>query len=225
MNQNNNTLLNNNPSPNQHTLKAPVTLSGVGLHTGADVIMTIKPANPGFGVRFQRIDLPDQPVVKADADLVVDTSRGTTIEQGGARISTIEHLLAALVGLNIDNALIELNAPEVPILDGSSKIFIEAIESAGIQEQDAKRIVYTLDSNIHFYDPVKNVDMLAIPSKDYQITTMIDFNSPILGTQHASLRTIPAGEQPDQRWRPEQCHSGGRQAGNPGRTEPPGQGL
>jgi UDP-3-O-[3-hydroxymyristoyl] N-acetylglucosamine deacetylase/3-hydroxyacyl-[acyl-carrier-protein] dehydratase len=152
--------------------------------------MTIKPANVGMGFRFQRIDLPEQPIVKADADLVVDTSRGTTIEQNGARISTIEHLLAALVGCHIDNALIEINAPEVPILDGSSKEFVEAIESVGIQEQDAKRIVYTLDSNIHYYDPVKNVDMLAIPSQNYQITTMIDFNSPILGTQHASMKHI-----------------------------------
>lgn len=182
---------NNYPtSANQHTIKESVTLSGVGLHTGANVTVTIKPANAGFGFKFQRIDLPEQPIVKADCDLVVDTSRGTTIEQNGARISTIEHLLAALVGCHIDNALIEINGGEVPILDGSSREFIEAINSVGIQEQDAKRIVYTIDNNIHFYDPVKNVDMLAIPSKNYQITTMIDFNSPILGTQHASLKHI-----------------------------------
>ncbi|GAA4453839.1 bifunctional UDP-3-O-[3-hydroxymyristoyl] N-acetylglucosamine deacetylase/3-hydroxyacyl-ACP dehydratase [Rurimicrobium arvi] len=165
-------------------------MSGVGLHTGLQVKITIKPAPAGHGYRFQRIDLPDQPIVKADADLVVDTSRGTTIEHNGARISTIEHLLAALVGTQVDNALIELNAPEVPILDGSSREFVEAIESAGLQEQDAKRIVYSLDNNIHFYDPAKNVDMLAIPSQDYQVTTMIDFNSPILGTQHASLKNL-----------------------------------
>jgi UDP-3-O-[3-hydroxymyristoyl] N-acetylglucosamine deacetylase / 3-hydroxyacyl-[acyl-carrier-protein] dehydratase len=177
-------------SLNQHTLKEPVTLSGVGLHTGYNVTMTIRPANPGFGFRFQRTDLPEKPMVKADADYVVDTSRGTTIEHNGAKISTIEHLLAALVGLRIDNALIELDAPEVPILDGSSRLFIEAIESVGIVEQDAKRVVYTIDTNIHYYDPVKNVDMLAIPSKDYQITTLIDFNSPILGTQHATLKNI-----------------------------------
>ncbi len=182
---------NNYPSSaNQHTIKEPVTLSGVGLHTGANVTVTIKPANAGYGFKFQRIDLPEQPIVKADCDLVVDTSRGTTIEQNGARISTIEHLLAALVGCSIDNALIEINGAEVPILDGSSREFMEAIDSVGIQEQDAKRIVYTIDNNIHFYDPVKNVDMLAIPSQNYQITTMIDFNSPILGTQHASLKHI-----------------------------------
>lgn len=180
----------NNTSTNQHTIKEPVTLSGVGLHTGAIVKMTIKPANPGLGYRFQRIDLPEQPIVKADCDLVVDTSRGTTIEQNGARISTIEHLLAALVGCQIDNALIEIDGPEVPILDGSSKAFIEAIQSVGSQEQEAKKVIFSLDSNIHFYDPIKNVDMLAIPSHNYQVTTMIDFSSPILGTQHASLKHI-----------------------------------
>ncbi len=180
----------NSSAQNQQTLKGPVTLSGVGLHTGQNVVMTIKPANPGFGIRFQRIDLPEKPIVKADVDYVVDTSRGTTIEHNGARVSTIEHLLAALVGLEIDNVLIELDAPEVPILDGSSQQFIEAIDSVGVQEQEAKRIVYTIDSNIHFYDPIKNVDMLAIPSNEYQITTMIDFNSPVLGTQHATLKHI-----------------------------------
>lgn len=136
------------------------------------------------------MDLPEKPVVKADADYVVDTSRGTTIEYNGARVSTIEHTLAALVGLGVDNALIELDGPEVPILDGSSKQFMEAIDSVGIQEQEAKRIVYSIDSNIHFYDPIKNVDMLAVPSADYLITALIDFNSPVLGTQHASLKHI-----------------------------------
>lgn len=177
-------------STNQHTLKGHLTLSGVGLHTGQAVNMTMKPANPGYGIRFQRVDLPDQPIVKADVDFVVDTSRGTTIEHNGARVSTIEHLLAALVGMNIDNVLIELDGPEIPIMDGSSKDFIAAIEDVGLEEQEARRIVYTIDQNIHYYDPVKNVDMLAVPSTEYQITTMIDFNSPVLGTQHAALKHI-----------------------------------
>ena len=179
-----------NVGKNQNTLKGNVTVHGVGLHTGAIVTMTMKPANPGFGVRFQRVDLPEKPIVKADVDFVVDTSRGTTIEHHGARVSTIEHTMAALVGLGVDNALIELDGPEVPILDGSSREFMEAIESVGIQEQDARRIVYSIDTNIHYYDPVKNVDMLAVPSSDYQITTLIDFNSPVLGTQHAAMRHI-----------------------------------
>jgi len=150
----------------------------------------MKPANPGFGIRFQRVDLPDRPIVKADVDYVVDTSRGTTIEYNGARVSTLEHTMAALVGMGVDNLLIELDGSEVPILDGSSKQFIEAIESVGILEQEAKRIVYSIDSNIHYYDPVKNVDMLAVPSTDYAITTLIDFNSPVLGTQHASMKHL-----------------------------------
>ncbi|MBS1773847.1 MAG: bifunctional UDP-3-O-[3-hydroxymyristoyl] N-acetylglucosamine deacetylase/3-hydroxyacyl-ACP dehydratase [Bacteroidetes bacterium] len=180
----------NSNSEYQHTLKGSVSMPGVGLHTGEPVTMTLKPANPGFGIRFQRIDLPDKPVVKADCDYVVDTSRGTTLEYNGARVSTVEHTLAALVGMGIDNVLIELDGPEVPIMDGSSKMFMEAIESVGVQVQDAKRIVYTIDTNIHYYDPVKNVDMLAVPSNEYQITTLIDFNSPVLGTQHATLKHI-----------------------------------
>ena len=184
------TLHSSKDSQNQQTLKNSVTLHGVGLHTGAKVTMTMNPANPGYGIRFQRVDLPEKPVVKADVDFVVDTSRGTTIEYNGARVSTVEHTLAALVGLGVDNVLIEINGPEVPILDGSSKQFMDAIESAGIQEQEAKRIVYSIDTNIHYYDPVKNVDMLAVPSTEYQITALIDFNSPVLGTQHATLKHI-----------------------------------
>lgn len=179
-----------NIAHNQHTLKGSVTLHGVGLHTGEAVNMTLKPANPGHGIRFQRVDLPEKPIIKADVDYVTDTSRGTTLELNGVRISTIEHVLAALVGMSIDNILIELDGPEVPILDGSAWPFIEAIESVGVQEQDAKRIVYAIDTNIHYYDPVKNVDMLALPSSEYQVTTLIDFNSPVLGTQHASLKHI-----------------------------------
>lgn len=175
---------------NQQTLKGNVTLQGVGLHTGHPVKMTMKPANPGYGIRFQRVDLPEKPVIKADVDLVVDTSRGTTLEYMGARVSTVEHTLAALVGMGVDNVLIELDSPEVPILDGSARQIIEAIEATGVQEQEAKRIVYAIDSNIHYYDPVKNVDMLAVPSNEYQITTLIDFNSPVLGTQHATLKHI-----------------------------------
>ena len=184
------TLHSSNNSQNQQTLKGSVTLHGVGLHTGANVTMTMKPASPGYGIRFQRVDLPDKPIVKADVDFVVDTSRGTTIEYNGARVSTIEHTLSALVGLGIDNILIEMDGPEVPIMDGSARQFMDAIESAGIQEQEAKRVVYSIDTNIHYYDPVKNVDMLAVPSTEYQITALIDFNSPVLGTQHAALKHI-----------------------------------
>ena len=174
----------------QHTLSASVSISGTGLHTGVLVDMTLKPANPGYGIQFQRLDLPNKPVIKADCDLVTDTSRGTTLQVGDAKISTVEHILAALVGLGVDNVLIELNGPEIPIMDGSSAPFIEMIEKTGVLEQDAAKAWYSIDENIFHYDEGKRVEMVALPSLDYQITTLIDFNSPVLGTQHAALKTI-----------------------------------
>jgi UDP-3-O-[3-hydroxymyristoyl] N-acetylglucosamine deacetylase/3-hydroxyacyl-[acyl-carrier-protein] dehydratase len=129
-------------------------------------------------------------VIKADCDLVTDTSRGTTLQVGDAKVSTVEHILAALVGLGVDNALIELNGPEIPIMDGSSAPFIEAIEKIGVLEQDAAKAWYSIDENIFHYDEDKRVEMVALPALDYQITTLIDFNSPVLGTQHAALKTI-----------------------------------
>jgi UDP-3-O-[3-hydroxymyristoyl] N-acetylglucosamine deacetylase/3-hydroxyacyl-[acyl-carrier-protein] dehydratase len=174
----------------QHTLSQSLSISGTGLHTGVLVDMTLHPANPGFGIQFQRVDLPSQPVIKADCDLVTDTSRGTTLQIGDAKVSTVEHILAALVGLGVDNALIELNGPEIPIMDGSSAPFIEAIEKVGVLEQDAAKAWYSIDENIFHYDEDKRVEMVALPALDYQITTLIDFNSPVLGTQHAALKTI-----------------------------------
>jgi UDP-3-O-[3-hydroxymyristoyl] N-acetylglucosamine deacetylase/3-hydroxyacyl-[acyl-carrier-protein] dehydratase len=174
----------------QHTLGAPISISGTGLHTGVNVDMTLKPANPGFGFQFQRIDLPGMPVVKADCDLVTDTSRGTTLEQGDAKVSTVEHVLAALVGMGVDNCLIEINGPEIPIIDGSSMPFVEIIEEAGVIEQDAAKAWYTIDSNISFYDEVKRVEITAMPATEYKVTTLIDFNSPVLGTQHAQLKHL-----------------------------------
>lgn len=174
----------------QHTLCESISINGTGLHTGILVDMTLHPANPGFGIQFQRVDLPNQPVIKADCDLVTDTSRGTTLQVGDAKVSTVEHILAALVGLGVDNLLIELNGPEIPIMDGSSAPFIEAIEKVGVLEQDAAKAWYSIDENIFHYDEDKRVEMVALPSLDYQITTLIDFNSPVLGTQHAALKTI-----------------------------------
>jgi len=174
----------------QHTLAQSISISGTGLHTGVLVDMTLQPANPGFGIQFQRIDLPNQPMIKADCDLVTDTSRGTTLQVGDAKVSTVEHILAALVGLGVDNLLIELNGPEIPIMDGSSTPFIEAIEKVGVLEQEAAKAWYSIDENIFHYDEEKRVEMVALPALDYQITTLIDFNSPVLGTQHAALKTI-----------------------------------
>jgi UDP-3-O-[3-hydroxymyristoyl] N-acetylglucosamine deacetylase / 3-hydroxyacyl-[acyl-carrier-protein] dehydratase len=174
----------------QHTLASAVSISGTGLHTGINADMTLKPANPGFGFQFQRVDLPGQPFIKADCDLVTDTSRGTTLEDNGAKVCTVEHVLASLVGMGVDNCHIEINAPEMPIIDGSSQPFVEIIEDAGVVEQDASKAWYSIDSNISHYDEVKRVEMVAMPSMEYKVTTLIDFNSPVLGTQHAGLKTM-----------------------------------
>jgi UDP-3-O-[3-hydroxymyristoyl] N-acetylglucosamine deacetylase/3-hydroxyacyl-[acyl-carrier-protein] dehydratase len=177
-------------SDKQHTLAEAVSISGTGLHTGINVDMTLRPANPGYGFQFQRIDLPGEPIIKADCDLVTDTSRGTTLEQNEVKVSTVEHILAALVGMGVDNCLIQINGPEIPIIDGSSYPFVEIIEKTGVVEQDAAKAWYTIDTNISFYDEKKRVEMTALPATNYEITALIDFNSPVLGTQHASLKNI-----------------------------------
>ncbi len=175
---------------NQQTLKSEFTIEGVGLHTGVHTRMTVKPASAGFGIKFQRVDLPGEPIMKADVDYVVDTSRGTTLEYNGARVCTVEHILSALTGMGIDNALIQLTAEEIPIMDGSAKAFVEFIEKVGIEEQNAKRIYFSIDTNLTYVDEEKNVEMVATPSPDYKITTMIDFNSNVLGTQHAYIKGL-----------------------------------
>ncbi len=178
-------------NPNkQHTLESEVSISGTGIHTGVQVDMVLKPAGPGFGIQFQRTDLEGEPTLRADCDLVTDTSRGTTLESNGVKINTVEHVLAALVGMGVDNILISLNGPEVPIIDGSSEPFVELIEKAGIEEQNIEKIWYTLDHNISYKNEKKNVELVAVPSDEYSITALIDFNSPVLGTQHAGLKHI-----------------------------------
>lgn len=174
----------------QYTIKNEVTISGAGIHTGQSVTMHIKPAEPNTGINFQRSDLPGKPVVKADVDNVIETNRSTTIEANGARVGTIEHLMAALTGMLIDNVLVEIDGEEVPILDGSSQLFIEYLSEAGVQKQNAPKIYYTIHHNITFADEDKKVEMVALPYDGYRINTLIDFNSPVLGTQHADLRKI-----------------------------------
>lgn len=174
----------------QHTIKAPVSISGVGLHTGHKVNMTFLPAAPNHGIKFQRVDLADQPLVEADVDYVVDLSRGTTIEKNGARINTVEHTLAALVGLQIDNILIQLDAPEPPIMDGSSQPFVEAIQTVGLEEQNAMRNFFEIPHSVFYKDQERNVELAALPLDDYRVTVMVDYNSPVLGSQHASLTNI-----------------------------------
>lgn len=174
----------------QHTLQDVVEINGVGLHTGVKTNMKLVPADADFGIRFKRVDIDGQPVIKADVDYVSDTSRGTSLELKGVKVQTIEHLMAALVGSGVDNVLVEMDAPEVPILDGSAIGFMEAIEKVGVQEQDAKKIYIDIDSNLEYFDDKKNVNMMAVPAKEFQVTTMIDFNSSVLGTQHATLRSL-----------------------------------
>lgn len=174
----------------QCTLRNPITISGVGLHTGVLTNLTFKPAPENFGYKFQRIDLPGQPIVEADVDNVTGTDRGTTISKNGAKISTIEHVLAALAGMEIDNVLMEIDGPEVPIMDGSSRPFIEILEKAGIKEQKEERHYYYLSENITYEDPKRKTEMLAVPSEDFRLTVMVDYNSDLLGTQHAIIYNI-----------------------------------
>lgn len=174
----------------QHTIKAPVTVSGVGIHTGVKANMTFLPAAPNHGYKFQRTDLEGQPIVEADVDNVVDLSRGTTIEQNGARVNTVEHTLAALVGLQIDNVLIQIDGPEPPIMDGSSIKFVEALLEVGLEEQPVLRNFFEVPESVFYKDEARKVEIAALPLDDYRVTVMVDYNSPVLGSQHATLNDI-----------------------------------
>jgi UDP-3-O-[3-hydroxymyristoyl] N-acetylglucosamine deacetylase / 3-hydroxyacyl-[acyl-carrier-protein] dehydratase len=177
-------------SDKQKTIKQAVSVTGKGLHTGKAVTITFNPAPTNHWYKFQRMDVEGHPIIDADADLVVDTSRGTTLEKNGVRIYTTEHVLAALVGLGIDNCLIQMTEAEMPIMDGSSWKFIEALEAAEIEEQDADRDYFELTENLTFEDPIKKVEMLAVPQDAYRCTVMVDYNSEVLGTQHAGIYDI-----------------------------------
>lgn len=177
-------------SKKQRTIQNEISLSGVGLHTGVNVLMTLKPAPINTGFAFVRVDLEGKPTIKASAEYVVNTQRGTNLEKNGVLIQTSEHVLAAAVGLEIDNLIIEINASEPPIMDGSAKYFIEAIEKAGFQEQDAFIEEYIVKEVISFKDEVSGSEIMLMPSDEYQVTTMVDFGTKILGTQNATLETI-----------------------------------
>jgi len=154
------------------------------------VTMTVKSAPDNHGYKFKRVDLPNNPVIEASLKNVVSTKRGTTIQKNGASVSTIEHILAALYGMEIDNALIELDGPEVPVLDGSSQAFVDAINKVGIAKQTADKMYFILNENLTYEDTERNVEMLAVPSDEFRITVMVDYHSPLLGTQHASMYHI-----------------------------------
>ena len=177
-------------SDKQKTIKSAVSIKGIGLHTGEEVTLTFNPAPVNHGFKFQRIDLENQPIIDASVKNVTDLSRGTTLEQNGGKVSTVEHSLAALTGLEVDNVLIEINGGEVPILDGSSKPFLEVLEQAGIEEQEADRDYYVVRKPIKYVDKERGVELMIVPDEGYSISAMIDYNSEVLGSQHAAMSSL-----------------------------------
>ena len=174
----------------QKTIEKEVSLTGVGLHTGKEVTLTFKPAPANFGFAFKRIDLEGCPVIEADANYVTNTQRGTCLEKNGVTIQTCEHVLAAFMGLDIDNAIIELDNAEPPIMDGSSKFFVEAIEKAGVLVLEAFREEYVVKDVISYTDEESGSEILVMPAKEYQVTAMVDFGTKVLGTQNATLNHL-----------------------------------
>ena len=177
-------------SNKQTTIKSSVSLEGVGIHTGKDVKLSFKPADPDTGYVFKRLDLDGSPSIEALSKYVINTQRGTTLEKNGVKLKTIEHVLAALVGLEIDNVLIEINAEEPPIMDGSSKYFVDALENAGVLELDAFRKEYIIKDIITYKDSKNGSEITIIPSDSYQITAMVDYETNVLGTQNATLSKL-----------------------------------
>ncbi|HOO99212.1 MAG TPA: bifunctional UDP-3-O-[3-hydroxymyristoyl] N-acetylglucosamine deacetylase/3-hydroxyacyl-ACP dehydratase [Bacteroidales bacterium] len=182
-------------SEKQRTLAKEVTLSGKGLHTGLNVNITFKPAPANHGYKFCRTDLPGKPVIDALAEHVTDTSRGTTLVQNNASVSTIEHALATLHGMQIDNALIELDAPEAPIMGGASRAFVDAVKSAGIKELKEERNYFVVKQKLVYSDEEHGVDLIVYPDDHFSINVLIDYNSRILGNQYAILDTVTEFEE------------------------------
>ncbi|MBN2261287.1 MAG: bifunctional UDP-3-O-[3-hydroxymyristoyl] N-acetylglucosamine deacetylase/3-hydroxyacyl-ACP dehydratase [Prolixibacteraceae bacterium] len=174
----------------QKTILNEVTFNGVGLHSGLKVTMTLKPAAENTGIVFKRIDLEEETIIEADVRNVVDTSRGTVLESNGARVGTIEHTLAAISALGIDNLLIEINAPEAPIMDGSSKLIYDGIGEENIVEQDAEKEIFEIRNKIVFKDEESGAELIALPDDDFSVDVMISFNSPVLQNQFARLGSM-----------------------------------
>ena len=171
----------------QRTIRTSKSCKGVGLHTGVDSIITFHPAPENYGVRFVRSDIKDSPEIKADIDHVVDISRGTTIEQNDVRIHTVEHALAAVNGLRIDNVMIELNNKETPVMDGSAKDFVDALLDAGIKKQEAKRKVLKITRAVNYTDYYRDIDIHVIPSDNFRVTFLVEYPLPALGTQYEAI--------------------------------------
>jgi UDP-3-O-[3-hydroxymyristoyl] N-acetylglucosamine deacetylase/3-hydroxyacyl-[acyl-carrier-protein] dehydratase len=179
----------------QTTIAQDVSLSGVGLHTGNPVTLHFKPAPPDHGYAFKRVDLEGEPVIEALAQYVTDTKRGTTLDKNGVQINTCEHVLAALVGLQIDNCLIEIDSSEPPIMDGSSKFFVESLKVAGIEELDQARKEFVVKEIISYKDEDSGSEIILMPAENYQVTTMVDFGTKVLGTQNATLHDLSNFEE------------------------------
>lgn len=177
-------------SVKQHTIKKAVTVKGAGLHTGQEGTMTFHPAPVNHGIKFKRIDLEPQQVIEADIDHVISTDRGTAIGKNGAMVFTIEHVLAAFMGLGVDNALVELDLEEIPIKDGSSRYFVEAIRKAGIEEQDSPREYIEIRERLEFEIPEKKIKVIAEPADKFEVDVIINFETKVLGEQKASLNHI-----------------------------------
>lgn len=178
----------------QQTIQKSVSVTGHGLHTGKDVTITFNPAAENHGIIFKRIDLEGTPEIKLSPAAVFDTSRGTSIKSGNAEVRTIEHVLSAINGLQIDNLLVEINCEETPIMDGSAILYVKALKEAGIVEQEADRNYFAITENITYRDEENGVELIALPADDFRVSVLIDYNSDVLPTQHAELKNIDAYE-------------------------------
>lgn len=175
---------------NQKTIKRPVSLAGVGLHTGQEVNLTFRPAPINYGRRFVRVDLEGKPEIEAVVENVVDTARGTSIASNGAKVQTVEHVLAAVAGSGIDNIIIEVDQAETPIMDGSSRFFVEALDQCGIQEQPALKEYLELRTPVFYEEPENKIEMVAMPYPRFKVTTMINFETKVLGAQYAIMENM-----------------------------------
>ncbi|MCH7972470.1 MAG: bifunctional UDP-3-O-[3-hydroxymyristoyl] N-acetylglucosamine deacetylase/3-hydroxyacyl-ACP dehydratase [Bacteroidetes bacterium] len=171
----------------QHTIASSITLKGIGLHTGTSCKMTFKPAPENYGIKFVRVDLNGKPEIPANTDYVIDVSRGTTLGLGEAKVHTVEHVLAAIVGLQIDNLIIELDGIEPPVEDGSAMPYVKALQKAGFQKQDAPKDYLIIDQTVMYHDENNQIDIVALPLDDYRLTVMVDYQNPALGSQHTGL--------------------------------------
>ena len=171
----------------QQTISRPASCKGIGLHTGVESTITFKPAPEDYGIRFIRTDIKNCPEIKADIDHVVDISRGTTIEEKKVKINTVEHALAAVSGLRIDNVLIELTSKEPPVMDGSAKDFVEALLTSGIVNQKHDRNVLEIRRAVNYTDPYRDIDIHVIPSDRFRVTFMVEYPLPSLGTQYEAI--------------------------------------